>query len=45
MAGLVNITRPYFGNWINFKLNEVKYNKLDSVDYVYGKNFNEIYLR
>lgn len=44
LAGIVNITRPYFGNWINFKLNSFNYKKLDLLDYDYGKKFNEIYL-
>lgn len=44
MAGIVNIKRPYFGNWTNFKLSDINYKKLDLVDYKYGEKFNEIYL-
>jgi hypothetical protein len=43
LAGTCGIDRPYFGNWINYRLKNYNYNDVDSMDFNIN-NGNVVYL-
>lgn len=44
LAGTTSIERPYFGGWINYRLKNHDYSKMDQIDYKDTRGKNEIWL-
>ena len=44
LAGTTSIERPYFGSWINYRLNNYNYSNMDPIDYNDNNGKNTIYI-
>ena len=44
LAGTTSISRPYFGSWINYRINGYDYSSVDPIDFEQTKDLNAVYL-
>jgi hypothetical protein len=44
LAGTTSISRPYFGSWINYRINGYDYSSVDPIDFQQTNGLNSVYL-
>jgi len=45
LAGTTSISRPYFGGWTNYRIENYDYRTMDPIDYNETCGINEIVLK